>query len=377
MDNHYDVIVVGLGGIGSAAAHHLAGRGLRVLGLEQFGPVHDRGASRGETRGVWQAYFMGPRYVPFLQRAYTLWDELSELTGEEMFTRTGGVCLGPVDGELVPSAKASADACGLTHEVLSPDEVHERFPAFTPRAGFTAIYDPSSGFVRPEQTVRAHLDLAQRAGVTALFGQQVREISSGADGVRVRTDTETYHADKVVMASGAWVPQLLPELALPIEVVRKVMVWFDPTDAIQRYQPGSFPYWIWEDGGQIGYGHPAADGVSGGVKAGIHNGGTPASPDTVDRLVHESDVAAVRDFLAPNIPGLAGRYLRAAVCFYDNTPDSAFIIGNAPGDDRIVLATGTSGHAFKFVPAIGEALADLVVDGKARQDISLFDPSRF
>jgi sarcosine oxidase len=372
-----DVIVIGLGGLGSAACHHLATRGLRVVGLEQFQAVHDRGASHGETRGVWQAYFMGPGYVPFLQRAYELWDQLAELRGEPFFHRTGGICVGPAGGKLVPAALASAKACGLAHEHLDAAEVRRRFPTFTPADGEAAVFDPSSGYVRPEQVVRAQLDLATEAGAALRFEEPVVECDASASGVRVRTAVETYEADQLVVAAGAWMPRLLPGLKLPIQVLRKVMLWFDPVGGVEDFLPGRQPYWIWESDGAIGYGHPAVDGRLGGVKAGIHSGGDPAHPDDIDRLVHGEEVEVVRAFLRERIPQLAGRYLRSRVCMYDNTPDLGFILGRAPHSERIVLAGGTSGHAFKFVPAIGEAIADLVVAGQARQDISLFAPGRF
>jgi sarcosine oxidase len=373
-----DVIVVGLGGLGSAAVHHLATRGLRVIGLEQFGPAHTRGASHGESRGVWQAYFMGPGYVPFLRRAYELWDELAHIRGETFFHQTGGICVGPADGRLVPAARASAHACGLSHEYLSAEQIRERVPNFTPADHEAAVWDPSSGYVRPEPVVSAQLDLAQQAGADLRFGELVLEVETKEQGVRARTATGTYEADRLVVTAGAWAPRLLPEMKAQISVVRKVMVWFDPLSSTEDFSTGRQPYWIWEgDGGEIGYGHPAVDGPYGGVKAGIHSGGDPTEPDTLDMLVTGAEVDAVRSFLIDRLPQLPGRYLRSRVCMYDNTPDLGFIIGQSPYSDRVLIAGGTSGHAFKFVPAIGEAIAELITTGTSTQDLSLFDPNRF
>ena len=232
-----DVIVVGLGGLGSAACHHLATRGLRVVGVDQFQPAHARGASHGETRGVWQAYFMGPGYVPFLQRAYELWGHLAELRGEPFFHRTGGICLGPADGELVPAALASAKTCGLPHEYLDAAEVRRRFPTFTPAEDDVAVFDASSGYVRPELVIQAHIDLADKAGAILRFGEAVVECATTSSGVRVRTAAETYEADKLVVAAGAWIPKLFPQLTLPIQVLRKVMLWFDPIKGPEDFLP--------------------------------------------------------------------------------------------------------------------------------------------
>ncbi|MFG2139953.1 N-methyl-L-tryptophan oxidase [Streptomyces sp. NPDC048650] len=378
MVEHYDVAVVGLGALGSAACNALSAAGLTVLGVERYGPVHDQGASHGESRGVWQAYFMGPEYVPYLRRAYTLWSELEEASGERLFHRTGGLCVGPADGALVPAARASAEKCGLEHEYLTADEVHARYPQFTPPDDCAAVYDPGSGYVQPEQTVRVALELATRQSAALRFHEEVREIVEHHDGARLRTDRGTYEVGHVVVTAGCWAPGLLPELALPVQVLRKVMLWFEPEGGAAHFQPGRFPYWIWEGEGMVGYGHPAANGLHGGVKAGVHSGGTPTDPDLVDRFVQRSEIAEIQDFLRTRIPRLgAGRYRRSAVCLYDNTPDQAFVIGPASEHGRIVVAAGTSGHAFKFAPAIGESLMEIVKDGSPRQDLALFDPARF
>ncbi|WP_329620750.1 N-methyl-L-tryptophan oxidase [Streptomyces sp. NBC_01255] len=375
----YDVAVVGLGGLGSAACHSLAAAGLRVLGLERFGPVHDQGASHGESRGVWQAYFMGPSYVPYLRRSYTLWSDLEEACGETLFHRTGGLCIGPVDGALVPAARNSAEQCGLEHEYLTADEVRYRYPQFTPDEECAAVFDPGSGYVQPEQTVRVQLELARKHSAELRFDEEVREIAESAGGVRVLTSRATYEVGHVVVTAGCWTPGLLPALDLPVQVLRKVMLWFEPTGGADDFQPGRFPYWIWEGDGMVGYGHPAANGRHGGVKAGVHSGGTPTDPDRVDRLVRPEEIAEVQDFLRTRIPrlGVGGRYRKSSVCLYDNTPDQAFVIGRASEHGRITVAAGTSGHAFKFVPAIGESLRELVTEGVASQDLSLFSPDRF
>lgn len=378
MESSYDVVVVGLGGVGSATCRSLAAAGQRVLGVERFGRVHDLGASHGESRGVWQAYFMGPRYVPLLRRAYTLWGELEQEAGERMFHRTGGLCLGPIDGELVPAARASADECGLEYEYLSAEEVHARHPQFTPSPDCAAIYDPGSGFVQPEQTVRVQLDLAEKHGAELRFHERVLEISESPSGATVRTDKGTYHAGRVVVSAGCWAPALLPELAMPVQVLRKVMLWFEPEGGAEPFLPGRLPYWIWEGDGMVGYGHPGAAGANGGIKAGVHSGGTPDDPDGVDRFVRREEIAEIQDFLRDRIPALGrGRYRRSAVCLYDNTPDLAFVIGTASEHGRLLVAAGTSGHAFKFLPAIGEAVTELATEGRARYDLSLFDPRRF
>jgi sarcosine oxidase len=372
-----DVIVAGLGGLGSSAAYQLARAGLKVTGLERFHRVHARGASHGESRGVWQAYFMGPSYVPYVQRAVAMWEELSAELGQTFFHRTGGICLGSPEATLVPAALASAQSCGLTHEYLSADDVRRRFPVFTPTDDEVAIYDPSAGYVRPEVVVGANLQLAERAGAQLHFEEQILDVTFLADGVRVRTAQDTYEADRIVLSAGCWTNDLIPELQLPITVLRKTMAWFDPTEAPENYLPGRMPYWIWERAGAVGYGHPAVDGSTGGVKAGIHSGGEPTHPDEIDGLVRADELEVLRDFLRDALPSLPGRLLRSRVCMYDNTPDMGFVIGQVPGNERAIIAAGTSGHAFKFVPAIGESITELVLGKTPTQDLSRFAPDRF
>jgi len=182
----YDAIVVGLGGMGSAAAYHLARRGKKVLGLERHAPVHDRGSSHGESRIIRQAYFEGAEYVPLLFRAYELWEDLERETGEDLMTLCGGLFIGPEGGELVSGSVASADEHGLPYEVLGPSELKRRFPVFEPGPETVALFEKRAGFVRPEKTVRAHLDLAGSLGVDLRFGERVLSCEDGGRRLRGR-----------------------------------------------------------------------------------------------------------------------------------------------------------------------------------------------
>lgn len=377
MTGTHDVIVIGLGGIGSAACRSLALAGQRVLGLEQFGPAHAHGASHGLTRGVWQAYFMGPGYVPLLRRAYELWDELEATTGHPQLVRTGGICIGPQDGALVPAALASARACDLPHELLTAREVRRRYPQLAVGPDEVGLFDPTSGYVRPEQVVSDQLALAAALGAELRFHQPVTSIDSGPGEVTVTTSAGTFSAGRVVVAAGAWLPALLPAANLPVNVVRKVMHWFAPEAGVAAFRPDRQPYWIWESDGRVGYGHPAVDGPHGGAKAGFHDGGEPAFPDSIDRVVTGDEVELLRAWLRTRLPALSERHVRSTTCMYDNTPDLGFLLGALPEDPQVVVAGGTSGHAFKFVPALGEAIAEIVVEGRARHDLSLFAPDRF
>jgi sarcosine oxidase len=264
----YDVIVVGLGGMGSAAAYHLAARGQRVLGLERHTPAHDKGSSHGGSRITRQSYFEDPAYVPLLLRSYELWEQLARDSGEDVLALTGGLFLGRPDSVTVAGSLRAAREWDLPHEVLSSAEVSRRFPTFTPAEDEVALYEAKAGFVRPETTVAAHLALAARAGADLHFTEPVLSWESTAGGVRVTTAEGTYEAGRLVIAPGAWAPQLLADLGVPITIERQVMYWFEPLRGVGPYTADRHPVYIHEDaeGTQI-YGFPAIDGPGGGAAA--------------------------------------------------------------------------------------------------------------
>jgi sarcosine oxidase len=372
----HDVIVAGLGGMGSAAAYQLAGRGQRVLGLEKFSPAHDRGSSHGRSRIIRQAYFEGAEYVPLLLRAYELWEQLEEETGQELMTLTGGLMIGREDGELVSGSVQSAEEHDLPYELLDAAEIRRRFPAYAPGPETVALYEEKAGFVRPEETVKAHLDRADSLGADLRFGEQVLSWEASESGVRVETPVGSYEAERLVISPGAWAPQLLADLSLPIEVTRQVMCWFEPKRRPELFSPGRFPIFVWEpEDGALFYGIP--DGLYGGVKAAFHHfGGVPTTPETIDREVHEEEIDFLRSYLAEHVPDLAGRCLDARACMYTNTPDEHFVISVHPDHPQVAIAAGFSGHGYKFCSVVGEILADLATAGSTRHPIDLFSPAR-
>jgi sarcosine oxidase len=377
VSGRYDVIVVGLGGMGSAAAAHLAGRGRKVLGLEQHGPAHDRGSSHGDSRVYRQAYFEDPAYVPLLLRAFDLWQELGATTGTELLTVTGGLMLGPPDSRTVQGSRASALAWDLAHTMLDAAEITRRFPAFHPAPDEIGLYEANAGFVRPEATVSAHLGLAAAAGADLRFGQRVSGWDAGADGVQVTVEGETLSADRLVLSAGPWAGTVLAGLGLPLEVERQVQFWFAPPGGTAPFAAGRFPVYVWDsESGDQAYGFPAAGDPVAGVKVAFFRHGGPADPDHLERTVAPDEADDLREFLRPRLPGLPGEVVRAVPCMYTNTPDEHFVIGLHPDADNVVLAAGFSGHGFKFVPVIGELLADLAVDGGTAAAIDLFAPDR-
>lgn len=371
----YDVIVIGLGGMGSAAAYHLAARGQRVLGLEKFTPAHDKGSSHGGSRIIRQSYFEDPAYVPLLLRAYELWEKLAVDAQRDVYRLTGGLFIGPPDCLTVSGSLRTSQAWDLPHEVLDAAQIRSRYPNLTPNPGDIALYEAKAGFARPEMTVQAHIDLAEREGATLMFGEEVLEWNETAGGVTVTTANTTFTAGQLVICPGAWAPQLLADFGIPITIERQVLYWLDPVGGTHTFV--DHPIFIDENanGMQI-YGFPAIDGPRGGVKVAFFRKGIVCTPDTIDRTVHEREISEMRSRVVELIPALDGPCLHSATCMYSNTPDEHFVIARHPDSANITVACGFSGHGFKFVPVVGEILADLAIDGVTGHPISLFDPKR-
>jgi monomeric sarcosine oxidase len=368
------VIVLGVGGMGSAAAAHLAARGAEVVAVEQFVPGHDQGSSHGESRIIRQAYFEDPAYVPLLLRAYELWEDL-ERDDPGLFRPTGGLFLGRPDTDAVSGSLASAREHDLPHEVLDADEIRRRFPAFAPRDDEVGVYEERSGYVRPERTVLAHWRRARAAGADLWGGGQALAWEANDNGVRVVTPNGTIEGDRLVIAPGAWAPTMLADLRLPLTVTRQTVFWFRPSEPA-AYALGTQPVFVWERPGLSPYGFPCLD-ADGGVKIGLHHRGPEVDPDLVDRFVTPEEAAEVADLVRPLLPTLPGELLRAIACLYTTTPDHDFVIGLHPDHANVAIACGFSGHGFKFVPVVGEVLADLALDGFTHHPIGLFDPTRF
>ncbi|MBB5852707.1 N-methyl-L-tryptophan oxidase [Amycolatopsis umgeniensis] len=374
--SHYDVIVIGLGGMGSAAAYRLAQRGQRVLGLDQFAPVHNLGSSHGGSRVTRQAYFEDPAYVPLLLRAHELWAGIERDSGRKIFTRCGGIMLGGPDSRTVSGSLASAREWDLPHEILDASEVRRRFPTMRPEDHEIALYEENAGFVVPEGSVAAHLQLAARAGADLHYEEKVLSWQQTSTGVRVGTAQNFYTAEQLVICPGAWAPRLLTELGIEFTVERQIQYWFAPSGGAGPFRAERHPIYVWEgEHGRQFYGFPSHDDA-GSVKVAFFRGGETCTPETIDRTVHAEEIGGISEFVGRKMPSLPGGFLRAATCMYTNTPDEHFVISRHPTHDRVVVACGFSGHGFKFVPVVGEVLADLVVDGTTDHPIALFDPAR-
>jgi sarcosine oxidase len=369
----YDAIVVGLGGMGSAAAYHLAQRGTRVLGLEQFGIGHDQGSSHGKTRVIRQAYYEGPDYVPLLLRAYDLWHALEREAGTSLLTTTGALYVGAREVAHIAGAELSARTHRIPYEVLSAEEIRARYPVLRPKDGTVGLYEFKAGILVPEQCVAIHADLARRHGADLRTDESVVSWTAGRGGVTVRTSRGTYEGGCLVVTAGPWTTQVLRDLALPIRVERVVLYWFEPRG--RRDELARLPIYGWDVGDVHAYGFPYLE--SQGVKVAFHQVFQEiTTPQSIRRTVGEDEKARMRDFLADFIPDATGSMTAAKTCMYSNTPDAHFIIDRHPAFDQVVFAGGFSGHGFKFCSVVGEVLADLALRGETGLPIGLFALNR-
>jgi sarcosine oxidase len=382
LDGSYDVLVVGLGSMGGAAAGTLAARGLRVLGLETFGPAHDQGSAHGGTRIVRQSYYESPAYVPLLRRAYEGWKELAQESGRDLLRLCGGIYIGDPQSPVFTGSLASARLHGLEHEVLDAAEIAARFPTMRPPEHALGLYEANAGYVRPEETVLANVDLARREGADLRFFEPVTHWApTQGGGVEVVTSRGRYGAERLVLAPGAWVSTLLPQ-PVPIVVERQIFYWFDPDFTAkvpyEAYVEGHPVYLEETDGNGQLYGFPMVDGPAGGLKLAFYrqNHGLTTTPQTIDRTIHAEEIEEMVQRSRQLFPHLSGRLVKASTCMYASAPDDAFVLGPLGGIPQVVLACGFSGHGFKFVPVVGEIVADLVQTGTTPHDIALFDVAR-
>ena len=365
----YDAIIIGLGAMGSAAAFHLANRGLRVIGIDRFRPPHTFGSSHGQTRIIREAYFEGPAYVPLVQQAYVLWDELEQHTGTRLFLKTGGLMLGRPESIVVSGARKSAEMHQLPHEILSVSDVQRRFPVLQPASDMIAVWEPRAGILFPERCIAAHLQMAEQRGATLRFDEQVTRVELGESTVRVITNGEKLSASHVVLSCGSWLASLIPELHLSLVIERQIQFWFATTHP-DMFQPQRCPIHLWEHArGKFFYGFPD---IGNGVKVAAHHEGAKVHPDRVDRDVAQDEIAAMKNTITPFLPFVDGRCVSSAVCMYTNTPDGHFLIDFHPHYRRAILVSPCSGHGFKFSSAIGSVVADLVTTGKTEFVLTLF-----
>ena len=374
-NNTYDVIVIGVGGMGSATVYELASRGLKVLGLEQFDVPHDQGSSHGVNRVIRLAYYEDPSYVPLMRRAYERWHDLETVSGEKLLYTTGSVAAGREDQEVFAGSLRSCLEHELSHEVLTSAELTGRFPGFRLPPDWMGLLQPDGGFLLSERCIVNYVFGALEQGAEVRARERVLGWDSSGDTVRVDTSRGKYEAGALVITAGAWTEMLAPSLAHLAIPERQVLGWFQPRRP-ERFTLENFPVTtLADDDGQY-YALPVF-GIP-GFKVGRYNHlGENTSADDLDRECRDEDEEILRLGVARYFPDANGPVLSMKVCMFTNTPDEHFIIDAVPGAPNVFIAAGFSGHGFKFCSVIGEIMADLATTGDTNYDISLLRLSRF
>lgn len=368
--NSFDVIVIGVGAMGSATCYELAKRGKRVLGIERFGIPHMKGSSHGYTRIIRLAYYEHPSYVLLLKRAYELWREIETTAQEQLLYITGSIDAGP-EHEWV--FKGSWDSCrqhDLPHEVLTGSELRRRFPGYHLPKDTLALVQPDGGFLRPERCIVSYVNAAQALGAEIHGHEAVLEWEPMDDGVRVRTDRDEYTADKLVVSAGAWNAGLIDCLDGLTVPERQVLAWLQPSKP-DYFAPERFPVFnLLVEEGRF-YGFPVFD-VPGFKFGKYHHFEEKGEAEEIDRAAHGYDERMLRQFAERYFPDGCGPTMNLETCLFTNTPDNHFVIDEHPVYPQVTFASPCSGHGFKFASVIGEIMADLSTTGVTRHDISLF-----
>jgi sarcosine oxidase len=384
-----DVIVVGLGAMGAAAAYQLSKRSGNVLGIDQFSPPHVQGSTHGDTRITRLAIGEGQEYVPLVLRSHEIWPEIEREAGKQLRFRTGGLVISSDNNtnalhveNFFRKTVAAAEKYGIVHETLRAADIRKRFPQFNVADDEVGYFEPDAGYLIPEECVAAQIALAAKRGAVINTNEKVLGFTSDGATVQVETDRDTYTARELVLTAGPWLPGLLNEKYSSLfKIYRQVLFWFDIEESQRaRFAPDRFPVFIWElQGKEHGtYGFPAVNGPAGGVKIATEQLERTTTPETIDRTVTAREIDEMYDnFVAPYFPGLTRKCLKAATCLYTTLPGARFLIDTHPEHKNITVVSPCSGHGFKHSASIGEAIAERIFMGASRLDLGKFSFNNF
>ena len=375
--------MIGVGSMGAPACYFLAGRGIRVLGIEQFNTPHEFGSHAGQSRLIRKAYFEDAAYVPLLNRAYENWKNLERETGEQVYYQTGLAYFGKPDHPIIKGIKLSADLYNISVEKLNDESVKQRFPVFSLPKGYESLLETEAGFVTPEKALALYVKLAKQKGAEIHTNEKVVEWKKEKNNIVVITDKNTYRSKKLIISAGAWSDKIAPGIGDKIKVTRQFMAWVKPKNPAD-YTLNKFPCWLIADDQRPGcyYGFPVLPaekfGEPQGLKLACNYHGTVTDADHVNRDPGKEEIENIVYALNKYLPGTFESLLATKVCLYSNTPDENFIIDKLPGfENQVSVACGFSGHGFKFASAVGEILADLALGEKPKQAIDFLNANRF
>lgn len=377
MIKSYDVIIIGAGSMGMSAGYFLAKKGIRTLLLDSFDPPHSNGSHHGDTRIIRHAYGEGKQYVPLVLRAQQLWMELQSEANRTLFTHTGVIGIGSSASSFINNVIQSAKEFDLPLEILTSDEIMNRWTGIRLPEGHIGCFEPSSGVLWSEECIKAYRELAIAYGAAICPNTKVTEINAGASNhIKVATEESCYYADKIIITAGAWSSNLVSSvgLKLPLTPLRKTVSWFQADNTL--FDSTIFPAFMFHLTDALYYGFPSFRG--GGIKVGRHDRGRVIEPDSPieEYGFYAEDEMDARQFLNSYMPKASGRLVQGKVCMYTMTPDEHFIIDRHPEYGNVFIAAGFSGHGFKFSSAVGEALSQMVSMGYTEHDITPFSMSR-
>jgi sarcosine oxidase len=373
--SHYDAIVIGVGGVGSAALYHLARRGARAIGLDRFPPGHDRGSSHGETRMIRLAYHEHPDYVPLLLRAYELWNELELETQKTLYHQVGILVAGPSEGDLTSGVLRSAAEHGLPIEQFSVREAGNRYAGYQLPSHFCGLFEQRAGYLMVEDCVKAHVAAAIHAGAELRSDVAVRGWRLDGSTVLVETEEEIVSADRLIVTAGAWASDLLASLNVSFQVLRKPLFWYRTREPSYQADLGC-PCFLFETLGGIFYGFPQMNKL--GVKLAEHTNGEPITdPLEIDRSLRTTDQQRIEACLMHHLPGVSRECTAHSVCMYTMSADGHFVVGQHPEFPQVAFTAGLSGHGFKFTPVLGEIMSQLALDGETCHPIEFLSHRRF
>lgn len=383
MNTVFDAIVIGVGSMGSSACYHLAHRGYKVLGIEQFGISHEYGSHAGQSRIIRKAYFENSDYVPLLNRAYENWNSLEEETGTQIYFKTGLAYFGPADHPLIKGVRKSASLYNIELNNVDATEVPKRFPNFILPGNFEALFEPDAGFLTPEKAIRLYTKQALKKGAEILTTEKVVRWENGKSGVTVTTDKNIYRSAKLIITAGAWSGKMIPPVADKIKITRQFVAWIKPKNW-NDFTLNNFSCWLLADEAKPGcyYGFPILSepifGGPAGLKLAHHYPAVETQPDIVNRQMMKEDEESLQYILNKYFNNIFDSLLSYKICLYANSPDEDFIIDTLPGyEDRVLVACGFSGHGFKFASVIGEIVADLTIEGRTKLPIDFLRLKRF
>ena len=369
--------------MGSAACYHLAKRGYKVLGLEQFDISHEFGSHAGQSRIIRKAYFEHPDYVPLLERAYQNWKTLEWESEKQVYFKTGLLYAGKPENEIITGVERSAGLYNIDLDELNGLAATDRFPQFKFPEDFEILFEPEAGFLTPEISIRLYGKQAKHYGATIHTNEKVIEWKQEGDSVIIKTGKETYQCNKLVITAGAWAGKMIPGFSNKIKVTRQFVAWVK-TKNDEQFTLNKFPCWMIGDDKKHGcyYGFPLLDtekfGEPAGLKLAHHFPSQITDPDQVNRQATDEDIENVKYCLNKYLPGTFDGVLSTKICLYANSPDENFIIDQLPGyEENVSIACGFSGHGFKFASVVGEILADLAINGKTNFPIEFLNAKRF